>query len=54
MYKRKKIERVEALSKINYENAVSFFISRGLRGKEDTEKHDYFDSAIKNYLKYLP
>jgi len=53
MYRRKKIERVEALSKINYENAVSFFISRGLRGKEDTEKHDYFDSAIKNYLKYL-
>jgi glycerol-3-phosphate O-acyltransferase len=39
MHKRKEIVRREALSRINYKNAVDFFTNHGVRGSEDVEKN---------------
>jgi glycerol-3-phosphate O-acyltransferase len=53
MYKRKQIERKEALSKVNYQNAVDFFISKDIKGDADTEKIEFYADAIRSALKYL-
>ena len=53
MYKRKEIERKEALSEINYQNAVDFFISKGIKGADDSEKIDLYAEAIQNGLRHL-
>ncbi|MGD2271134.1 MAG: 1-acyl-sn-glycerol-3-phosphate acyltransferase [Desulfobacterales bacterium] len=53
MHKRNEIERKEALSKVTYQNAVDFFISRGIKGAEDTEKFAIYDEAINRYLNRL-
>ncbi len=52
MYKRKEIERKEALSKVTYENAAEFFMSRGLKAS-DTEKVEFYAQAIHKYLSLL-
>lgn len=54
MFKRKEIQRPEAVSKINYKNASDFFTSHGVRGSEDTEKIEYYADAIRRYLEQLP
>jgi glycerol-3-phosphate O-acyltransferase len=53
MYKRKEIERKEALSKVTYQNAIEMFTSRGIKGSDDTEKIETYTVAIQNALKYL-
>jgi glycerol-3-phosphate O-acyltransferase len=53
MYKRKEIERKEALSKVSYQNAVELFSSRGIKGTEDTEKIKIYAGAIQDALKHL-
>jgi glycerol-3-phosphate O-acyltransferase len=53
MYKRREIERKEALSKINYQNAVDFFTSKGIKGADDSEKIDFYAEAIQNGLRNL-
>jgi glycerol-3-phosphate O-acyltransferase len=53
MYKRKEVERKEALSKVTYQNAIEFFTSKGIKGSDDTEKIEIYASAIQNALKYL-
>ena len=53
MYKRREIERKEALSKINYQNAVDFFNSKGIKGADDSEKIDFYAEAIQNGLRNL-
>ncbi len=53
MYKRKEVERKEALSKVSYQNAVEMFSSRGIKGSDDTEKIEPYAVAIQNALKYL-
>jgi glycerol-3-phosphate O-acyltransferase len=53
MYKRKEIERKEALSKVSYQNAVEFFSSRGIKGTDDTEKITIYAVAIQDALKHL-
>lgn len=50
MYKRKEIERVEALSKISYKNADSFFISIGMGKQVNSDKTDYYFNQIQHYL----
>ena len=50
MYKRHEIELKESLSKINYTNAVDFFVSRGIRGSESQEKITPYSDAIQRYL----
>ncbi len=55
MYKRKEIERIEAMSKINYENAVKFFTTHGLKEPEkDREKIEFYADIIQHYRRYLP
>ncbi|MBW2567969.1 MAG: 1-acyl-sn-glycerol-3-phosphate acyltransferase [Deltaproteobacteria bacterium] len=53
MYKNKEIELKESLSKINYKNAVGFFIAHGIKGTEDTEQIKFYTEAIKRYLNHL-
>lgn len=55
MYKRKEIERKEALSKVNYKNAVLFFTSHGLNEPEkDKEQIEFYSDVIQRYRRYLP
>ncbi len=53
MYKRKEIERKEALSKVTYQNAIEMFSSRKIKGSDDTEKIEPYAVAMQNALKYL-
>jgi glycerol-3-phosphate O-acyltransferase len=53
MYKRKEVERKEALSKVTYQNAIEMFSSRGIKGCDDTEKIETYAIAIQNAMKYL-
>jgi glycerol-3-phosphate O-acyltransferase len=53
MYKRKEIDRKEALSKVTYQNAIEMFSSRGIRGSDDTEKIETYAVALQDALKYL-
>ena len=53
MYKRKEIERKEALSKVGYQNAIEMFSSRGIKRSDDTEKIETYAVAIQNALKCL-
>lgn len=53
MFKEGHIERYEALSKINYENAVSFFLSHGVKGSESTENIETYSNQIQKYLTLL-
>lgn len=53
MYKRKEIDRKEALSKVTYQNAIEMFTTRGIRGSDDTEKIETYSAALQNALKSL-
>jgi glycerol-3-phosphate O-acyltransferase len=53
MYKRRLIERPEALSKIYYMNALDYFSSQGIKSAEDTEKIEYYSETIQRYLNLL-
>lgn len=55
MYKRKEIERIEALSKINYQNAVTFFTTHGIIEPENSkEQIDFYVDTFQRYRRYLP
>ncbi len=54
MFKSREIELQESFSKINYRNAVEFFASHGIRGKEDSESIVPFLDAIKKFLDVMP
>ncbi|MDP2646136.1 MAG: 1-acyl-sn-glycerol-3-phosphate acyltransferase [Desulfobacterales bacterium] len=54
MLKRKEIEREEALSKVNYENAVEFFTSHRIKGSDDNEGIESYTEALKKYMNRLP
>jgi glycerol-3-phosphate O-acyltransferase len=53
MYKRKEIDRKEALSKVSYQNAVDFFTSKGIKGSDDLEKIEVYAQALQNSMKQL-
>ena len=53
MYRKREIERKEALSKINYQNAVDYFIAHGVKSSQDSEKIEYYTKAIQRYLNCL-
>ncbi|MFH2219398.1 MAG: 1-acyl-sn-glycerol-3-phosphate acyltransferase [Pseudomonadota bacterium] len=53
MYKNKEIERKEALSKINFQNAADFFSFQGLKGEDDTDKIEFYTYRIRKYLDLL-
>ncbi|MGB9499467.1 MAG: 1-acyl-sn-glycerol-3-phosphate acyltransferase [Dissulfuribacterales bacterium] len=55
MYKRKEIERKEALSKINYKNAVTFFTKHGLAEVEkNKDQIAFYADVIQRYQHFLP
>jgi len=50
MYKKKEIERIEALSIINYNNGIEFFNYNGVKGSNDNEKILFYADGIHKYL----
>jgi glycerol-3-phosphate O-acyltransferase len=50
MYKRKEIDLIESLSKINFDNAVNFFTTHHIKGSEDTRAIKFYKDTIQNYL----
>jgi glycerol-3-phosphate O-acyltransferase len=54
LYKNKAIGRKESLSKVNFQNAIDFFVYHGIRGSDDSEKIEYYAAAIQRYLSQLP
>jgi glycerol-3-phosphate O-acyltransferase len=50
LYKRGEIDRREALSQVNYENGLTFFNFKGIRGKEDQQGIDFYSQVIQKYL----
>lgn len=50
MYKRREIERSEALSQINYENGLTFFNFKGIKGAEDEDKIEFYTEVTQKYL----
>jgi glycerol-3-phosphate O-acyltransferase len=50
LHKQKEIERTEALSQINYENGLTFFTFKGIRGAEDEEGIEFYAGIIQKYL----
>ncbi len=53
MYKRRLIERPEALSKIYFMNALDYFTNQGIKSGEDKEKIEYYFEIIQRYLNLL-
>lgn len=54
MYKRKEIGCREAVSRINFKNAIKYYTAHGVHGSDDAEKIDYYVNTLKDYMKYLP
>ena len=55
MYKRKEVERKEALSKINYKNAVLFFTSHGVTEPEkNADQIEFYSEIMEKYRRFLP
>jgi glycerol-3-phosphate O-acyltransferase len=50
MYKKKEIERIEALSTVNYNNGIEFFNYNGVKGSNDNEKILFYADGIHKYL----
>jgi glycerol-3-phosphate O-acyltransferase len=53
LYKKGEITRKEALSKINFENALYYFGSKGIHGAENADLIQRYLDLIENNLKYL-
>ena len=53
MYKQETIELKEALSQVNYLNAVNYFNYHNIKGSGDMEKIDVYTEKIKRYLDLL-
>ena len=53
MYKQHKLERKESLSKIYYQNALDYFISKGIKGDEDKEKIEFYVNTMNEYINHL-
>jgi glycerol-3-phosphate O-acyltransferase len=53
MYKRNEVELKEALSRINYDNAVGYFLSNGVKGSENTEQIERYSDHLQKHLNHL-
>ncbi|MGD8251602.1 MAG: 1-acyl-sn-glycerol-3-phosphate acyltransferase [Desulfobacterales bacterium] len=54
MWKKGEIERREALSKIYFSGAASFFTRHGVRGSENEEAITRFSDMLRHHLDHLP
>jgi glycerol-3-phosphate O-acyltransferase len=50
LYKQQEIERSEALSQVNYDNGLTFFNFKGIKGAENEEKIEFYTQVIQKYL----
>jgi hypothetical protein len=50
MLKNQEIELTESLSKINFQNGISFFTTQGVKGSEDGETIEQFEQTLRKYL----
>jgi glycerol-3-phosphate O-acyltransferase len=48
------IESNEALSRVNFRNALAFFQSRGIHCRDDEDAIERYREPIQRYLKFLP
>ncbi|WP_028314905.1 1-acyl-sn-glycerol-3-phosphate acyltransferase [Desulfatibacillum aliphaticivorans] len=53
-YKKGELSCMEAISKITFENAYSFFTAQGIKDKEDVEKIEEYNRKLNRYLSFLP
>ena len=53
MYKNREIERKEALSKINFQNAADFFTTHGVKGSDNKEKIEFYYDTLRRYMDHL-
>ncbi|AOY59282.1 MULTISPECIES: 1-acyl-sn-glycerol-3-phosphate acyltransferase [Desulfococcus] len=53
LYKKKEIEHPEAISIINFKNAVDYFVAHGIRGAEDEEPIGFYMNRIRRYMDLL-
>ena len=53
MYKSNEVVRKESLSDINYQNAVDYFITHGVKDSSDRDSIDFYADSIKQYMKYM-
>jgi len=54
MYRQRQIDRKEALSDVNYANALDYFAKKKVRGPDDKEKIDRYTETILAYITRLP
>ncbi len=50
MLKNQEIELTESLSRINFQNGISFFTTHGVKGSEDIEAIEQHEQTLRNYL----
>jgi len=50
LLKREEIELPESLSKINFDNALNFFSTHGVRGAENMDEIEAYENAIRRFL----
>lgn len=53
MLKRRELILPESLSKINFDNGISFFTSHGVRGAENTEQIEDYEHKIRNLMNII-
>lgn len=53
MLKQHELALSESLSQINYDNAISYFTSKGVRGSENADKIEPFENAIRIAVQIL-
>jgi hypothetical protein len=53
MYKKKEIERKEALSIVYYNNGIDFFTTNGVKGSDNKDRIEFYADAIQKYLNCL-
>ena len=47
---RPRIDRIEAISKVYFQNGVNFFTTHGVKGSENEEQIAYYTGVIQGYL----
>lgn len=50
MLKRHELALPESLSKINYDNGISYFTSHGVRGAENTDQIELYEQKIRHFM----
>jgi len=53
MFKNEELTLKEALSKVNYENAINYFIAHDVKGSACTPRIEHYDRYIRRFLRHL-